>query len=306
MENNYFDKAIGTLSDMTVNNYEGERKIIYLKRPTAYPTPAVVVNHWGFFKKIGKGLGNLGKFVGKEASQGTKFVSKEASQAGKFVAKEAVQGAKFAVKTITNIAGFAILLPFMPLMKRALKKKGFSTNNNPKDVAQLFYSHIVVHNSFEPPMNFDQMYMPTEHINYADILDSATTATQGTPLAIVPPIIKFIKDLINKKQAGQTLPPALAAIASDGLNVQNQLTTADNQIAAGGLNDDGTGTSPTNMKGYNKGLKTKKGVLQQDESAIASVLNKDAGSPMLDFKNPMVIGGIAAVFLIIVVAVAKK
>jgi hypothetical protein len=290
---NYFD---ADSFEPSVDSYIEPKAKLILKRPSAYPTPTIYVNHLGIFKRIGKAIGNAGKFVAKEAAQGAKFVG-----------KEAVQGAKFVAKEVGQIAGFAILLPFMPLMKAALRKKGVSSNNNPSDVAQLFYNNIIHPNSFEPYINFDQMpaYDPANHADVVDVIQGVKT---GTPIDIIPPVIKFVKDLISKKSSGQNLPPTLDAIATEATAIQ---ATLDKKVKKSGK----TPKVASNQKSYAPYLASKPNeVMGKDAPATlnqtpvtskpTTIIQPDQMG--LTLKSPLVLAGIAGVVLVIIIAVAKR
>jgi len=122
------------------------------------------------------------------------------------------KGAKFVKKvTIASIA-LPALIPLAPVMKKALKSKGITPPKGVQKIARLFYENIVQHkNSKFEAVNFDD-YAAEDSI---------------LPLAaIVPPIIGFIKDMVNKSKAGHKLNATEKEIADAAQPVIDKVQAA--------------------------------------------------------------------------------
>jgi hypothetical protein len=130
------------------------------------------------------------------------------------------QGVKDAAKAVASAAKFVVLVPLIPVMVAALKKKGLKPSSAAKDVeatAQLFYNEIVAKkgSSYEP-IDFDS-FEQDEYDNLAG--------------EIIEAIISFIKGGIKNLKDGKTsASPVMQVVQTEGAKV---LAKLDQKAAAG-------------------------------------------------------------------------
>jgi len=158
-------------------------------------------------------------------------------------------------------AAFSPLLPFKNMMRSALQKKGLKPSGKFGDMALQFFNEVVKkHGHYEESPN---------HL---------------LPLAIIPPIIAFIKDALAKKKAGAKLTPE-ESLAADA--AQTTLAKVEQQAAKAGVN-------------------------LQDQASIEAAITKgkvkdDSNAPSgFSLSMPMMLGiGGGIVVLILVLAMRK-
>lgn len=154
----------------------------------------------GLFKKILKGA----------AAVGTGGASLALSKKGRAQIKKGAKKVGKVAKKLVTAASLAPLIPLRGVMSKALVKSGFVAPKKLEDLANAFYSHIVKRS----PSNYESRFNEQDNL---------------LPLAaLVPPIIGFVKDLINgrkKKKAGVpvSMTPVEEAIAADSEKVVSQI-----------------------------------------------------------------------------------
>lgn len=139
------------------------------------------------------------------------------------------------LKLLKEATAFSILMPVVPLMRRALKKKGLHPPGKISSLAQMFFENVV-----------------KKHTSHYDDVDSENLEDNLLPLAIVPPILSFVKGVIQKGKdnkakvaAGQKpepLNPAVAEMAQDGIAVEQNLVA---KAKEAGVPVDGNGAPLT-------------------------------------------------------------
>jgi hypothetical protein len=174
----------------------------------------------GFFKKITSGkIGRIGKAL---ASGGASEVVRNRKKIGK--------GLKKLGKLAVGAALLPAVLPLMPVMAAALKKKGLKPSKKPRALVEQFYKNIVKKNS---------------HYDF-----QANHAGEDTflPLAaVVPPVIKFVQDMIQRKKSGEKLSPVLATVADGSESVvseiKQKLDSAPEETPGSNSKDSGQGVT---------------------------------------------------------------
>lgn len=129
----------------------------------------------------------------------------------------------------------APLIPFFPIMTKALKTKGITPPKAPLDLIKSFYSNVVKKASLE-----DSIEDIPANLEYLE--ENVIGAISAT---IVKNIIEFIKNIKNKKASGQPLSPSEDVIdkESDKLPPSDEVTQT---ITEGNLKtgDETSGTMP--------------------------------------------------------------
>lgn len=256
----------------------GHRKRMYVKRPTGYPTPELMVNHLGIFKKIGKGLKKLSQnkvFKGIVSGGASVLVDNR-----KKIAKGLQQAGKFVLKTIQEGTTLALVGPFLPLMKKALAGKGYKGGNDPLKIIEAFYTTIVKAKHYESYDCYDY--------NNADTVTDVGNAVgkSGIPFtSMIPPIISFIKGIMGQKKSNPKAiakDPTLAIIANGGEAVAADL----------------------NQKAAESGTDVTAGTPGNDPSQDTAGTGAKVGGGF-SLKSPMVIGAIIVVIIIVVMSMKK-
>jgi len=159
-------------------------------------------------------------------------------------------------------AAFSPLLPFKGMMRKMLVKKGLKPSKRFGDMAIMFFENIV-----------------KKHGHYEEHPDHIL------PVAIIPPIIAFIKDVISKKKAGAKLTSEEKVVAD---TAQSALTKVEADAAKAGVN-------------------------LQDQASIEAATSKgkikddSQSSSGFSLSMPMMLGiGGGVVLLIIVVMMSRK
>lgn len=161
--------------------------------------PATGQNSFKLFKKIKKGI--------KKVADIHKKVLKKTVQVHKKIAKGSLKLAKKGIKAIGTATKMAVLLPLLPVIKTALKKKKVNVGNNPKKLVETFYNVFIA----KKKVNFDAFEGDSNSVAFA---------------AIIPVVLKFVTALIKKKKkGGSTGDPALDAAADQGEGVIEQIET---------------------------------------------------------------------------------
>ena len=129
-------------------------------------------------------------------------------------AQNVVQSGAQVLNNAGDAAVLAPLLPFKPMMVKALKNKGEQvTITTPmKNVVPLFYKRIV---------------QKQNNIEYNEF-ENLDEATIQQLLSMVAPILDFIKSIINKKDSGKELS------ADEKLIYEDANQAADNTVSTGG------------------------------------------------------------------------
>lgn len=261
------------------------RKIIRIQRPVVGETPALAVaNFQGedyFFKKLAKGVKKLAKKkldVVKKIAKGHTKVFKKVAAVHKKVGKKVIAAhkkvGKAVVKITKKLISLPALLPLKPVMAKALKKKGVEPPKDLEKLARKFYDVIVRKKS-----SFEYANPDANHI--------------APIVAIIPPIIKFITTIIQKKKkTGSTGDPVDDSIADEAAGVIEDINakaaSEDTGIQSGNVPYAGEEDAPdTNMKGA------------EDMAPRGRRNAEEKGG--FSFKNPIVIGvGVGAVILVII------
>lgn len=205
----------------------------------------------GLFKRIALGI----------VTGGASNIIRDRKKIGKGIAKGAKAVGK-AVKKISQVSLLAPLIPLFPVMRKALKSKGLTPPKDPVKLAEMFYKVIVLKRS-----TFDPDPFPHYENHVAPIV------------AIIPPIINFVKNLIKNKKKGAKLPPEENAIAVEAENVINEVVKEEAK----------------------SGASSEQSAQREEGEEIAGI--RENGK--LNFKSPWVIGAAAAVILAIIL-IARK
>lgn len=153
----------------------------------------------------------LGQAIGTQ-----KAISKGEKRAGKIIAREG----KSAIGATIEDVGYAVLTPFKPFMKSALRKQGLLPPSNTEDLAEMFYNKIVAGNHYDSaytPYNFDSMPAYQHDNIVGDIVDA---------------IINFIRGVKAKGDSGEPLGKVEEIIYAGANKVEGQLNKAAKQEAA--------------------------------------------------------------------------
>jgi len=178
----------------------------------------------GLFKKIGGGIKKLtkNKLVSGVLTGGASEVIRNRKKIGK--------GLKKIGKLAVGAALLPAVLPLMPVMAAALKKKGLKPSKKPRALVEQFYKNIVKKNS-----HYD---FQANHSGEDNFLPLA---------AVVPPVISFVKDMINRKKSGEKLSPVLDTVASGSENVvdeiKTKLSSTPEEIPGSNAKDSGEGVT---------------------------------------------------------------
>lgn len=166
--------------------------------------------------KFGKKLRKIGRGILAVSTGG---ISEVATKRGRKDLKKAAKDTGKAIKKIGGIAAFAPLLPLVPMMKKALKKKGKPVPSGVQNVAKAFYNEIVTkHGSYE-------------EIHFDSDLDADNIISEAIG-GIVKGILEFVKGLKKKKQAGDKLSDTEAVIADGTEIVEKKLNEQAQETAA--------------------------------------------------------------------------
>jgi hypothetical protein len=147
--------------------------------------PVTGENHWKLFKKIGAALKKVAQKVGS------------------------------LVKTTALLPA---ILPLLPVMKAALRKKKISVSNNPMKIVQAFYDAFIARKG----KSYEEL---EEHYSGSDSIVFIA--------AIIPPVIKFVKALIQKKKRGEPIPEEFKEAAAEAVKVEDKLVQAANAQPGG-------------------------------------------------------------------------
>jgi len=151
---------------------------------------------------------HTGEFENYEAhfGKGLKKFGKKLKKALKNVGKAIVKVAK---NTIGNVA-LAPLLPFVPAMKKGLKKAGSDVPKNLPDLAAKFYQVVI---------------QKKKSFEYDNSLEDKVKSVDPvvTPM-IIGAIVSFIKSLLQKKAEGGALTPEEEEIAGGAEEAADSLT----------------------------------------------------------------------------------
>lgn len=207
-------------------------KIITIRKPNSAPVTAIKT-------------GNVSQ-PGKKKKKG--LFKKSLKSLGKGIGKAGKKIGKIA----KGLATYPLLLPLSPVMGSMLKKAGYKPPRNIEARAQLFYNKIVAKNKFDE-IEFSE-YEGDERDNLAP--------------AIIPAIISFVKDIIQKKKSGKKLDPVIDAGASVAIAVEKRLESEVRK-------SDPIFEPGTNMKG------------KEPDTELGE--NAPTG---INFKNPVVIIGV--------------
>jgi len=117
--------------------------------------------------------------------------------------------AKEAVKKIATApakaAAFVILLPFQPMMRSMLEKRGFKPKKKLKDLVEQFYNDVVKKDNFEE--GFEEAFEEGFEAEYLENADAGLVV--GTITDIVTAVKNWIQrrkeKLKEKEAAGETL-----------------------------------------------------------------------------------------------------
>ncbi len=150
------------------------------------------------------------KILGGILTGGVSTIIADRKKIGKGITK----GVKAVAGAVKDVTAFSVLLPFVPMMNKSLKAKGLTPPKNVADKAELFYKEVVQKNSnsFDAPDLLEEM----------ETFDGSNRSDH-VAVAIIPPIIAFVKDLINKKKRGTKLGPILDAVATGGMQAQTEI-----------------------------------------------------------------------------------
>lgn len=258
------------MEQMTIdrtNNYESHyrRKKTKVLKPLAGKNPPVLVKagkvfvkkkRRGFFKRFGDKLGDGIRGAGK----GLKFVGDRWGDGVRGVGK----GLAFAAEKLA----LAPLVPLKGLLKRAIAKKGLKPPKKLKEIAQMFFRVVV------------------KKMNHADESD------HFIPIAfIVPPIISYIKSLLQSKKAGAKLAPTDELIAKNAATI---IAKIESDAKAKGI-DLTRATEPETVTIQTSGGKT--AVIEDAKTEVSESL-KTLGVTKTDgtvnLKSPYVIGAAVA------------
>ncbi len=230
---------------------------------------------------------------GVASKKGQKLVAK----AEKIKALDGKSRVGTAIKKAIGTVTLTPLIPLVPVMNNALKKKGFTPPKNLADKAELFYNEIVKkgNNSFE-----------SRDLYYDGYNDNLVT------VEIVGAIVGFVKNILTKKKEkkdGNTaveLSP-IEQIVADGSEKVVAKIEAEAQ-------DSGMNVRQLRKKlpGSNSSDSDESGAATPEEESERegkqSRKPKGKGSSKkeaISFKSPIVIGGIALGGLALVMALKK-
>jgi len=168
------------------------------------------------------------------------------------------------IKNVTMASALIpALLPFVPVMFLALKKKGLRPPKNPVKLAHMFYDNIVK----KTQSKFEQVHF--EHYAADDhILPIA---------AIVPPIIKFIKHAVDKRKAKKAQSAEEVAVSDVAAPIIDKIS---DKAASVGITAESLGN------GSNEKIPSDIG----DEKVSGSI-----GGIKMDKKTMLIAGGVVAV-----------
>lgn len=254
---------------------------VHIPKNQNFQSAAGVQDHDNFnLKKLVKKIGAVGKKLSKTVLNPIVAIKKSA-QVG--------------AKIVKGVTAFTVLGPFVPAMKKALKSRGISPPGDIQKLAQLFYNTFVAKkkSSFEP-INFDDLEGEENNL---------------IPLAIIPPIIAFIKGIAQKKKGGTKLSPILQTLAADAINVQSQLGQKANKM----IDTDGDGIPDTpagKMVDLDKDGKAdtpagqlvdtdNDGIADTPAGAVVNGFKAKSKMMTLSFKNPFIIGGIILTIVVL-------
>lgn len=123
-----------------------------------------------------------------------------------------LKGASNPVSLASQNNQYAVLEPFKSLMQDVLISKGIAAPNDMATLTEIFYNTFIGGtNDATPKMSFDTMSPSTRY-----------SADQ----ALVDAVVGYVKDMANKKKAGEQLSTIQDKIANVGLKVESGLTKA--------------------------------------------------------------------------------
>lgn len=198
----------------------------------------------------------------KEAKGNTKAATRLAEKAIKVTALQGKPSAVVKVKAVAKAVSLYPLIPLMPVMGAALKKKGFTPPKNVADRAELFYNEVVrkESNKFEREQHFD---------GYNDHLIGEE---------IVVAIIDYIKTIQQKKNMQKAGQPVQ-------LSPTDQVVSAGASKVLGGIERAAlkAGISPNALKPTMPGSNSKDNTGKGEDLAIRSQMS----------FSPLIIGAVA-------------
>lgn len=153
-------------------------------------------------KKVGRGIKKTAKKVGKTVKKAAKGIGKAAKAAGKVggklgkgIYKIAKKGVAFGLKIVGNVA-LVPLIPYIPMMRKAVKKRGKAPNKSSiTGLAKQFYKVVLKKQHYDC---YDGDYFCYEDYekNYVDPI---------TIKALVALIMKYINSIKDKAASGEKL-----------------------------------------------------------------------------------------------------
>lgn len=239
-------------------------------------------NH--LFKKLKKGLKKVAAKVEKVA---LKVTPKPLRKIAKKVIAVHKKVGKAVGKVVAKVALYPALIPLIPVMAGALKKLKVKVPKDPGKMAEAFYRYVI---KKEKPGN---TYENSDHVAPAIA-------------ALIPPVIKFIKDMVQKKKAkkaGQavSLDPVEDIVGGIGESVIDKIESSaiDEKIGAETSNESVLreplqGESPLYMGDTGPA----EPLSEQENTGTKKIRNKGGNDLKLMFKNPFVIGGIVLAVLV--------
>ncbi len=147
--------------------------------------------------------------AGKILGVATGGLSKLTTKAGR---TEAKKGAKVVGNVLAAGTILAPVMPLMPMMKRALKKKGVTPPKMPIDVLNAFYKNVVKGGS-----NYDG------HLPNIDLLEIESDHLAPAVGAVVSAVLAFVKLIKKKKNSGETLTKIEETIANGTEQIETEL-----------------------------------------------------------------------------------
>ncbi len=152
---------------------------------------------------------------------GVKLAVKDIKKAGATIKKEAV---KILAKADIRDVPFAALLPFKGMMRNGLNEKKIAHVDHMYDIVPKFYNHVVRQNHFDSldtefaASPYYRLRHEADFENHADKAAVGAAVSAGANIAVaaatgnvgqmVTEVLKYIKSLKDRKNAGKTLSPA--------------------------------------------------------------------------------------------------
>ena len=145
-------------------------------------------------KKGAKGVAKGAKGVAKGVSKGVRAAGKIGGKIGKGIAKGVKKGVMFGVSIVGNVA-LLPLAPYIPMMRRAIKKKGKKPDKSLLGIVKQFRKYVLQKQSYDCS---DGTYFSYDEYkkNYLDPI---------TVSALVKLIMGYINKIKAKEAAGEEL-----------------------------------------------------------------------------------------------------